>query len=147
MIGRVPIFDISPSVSGGQFPVKAIVGEKIEVSATIFGEGQDLIGANVVLVDPTGGKASFALMHEIWPGSDRWSATITASTVGDWQYYIEAWHHPIATWMQTAKIKTKVPAAKRKALLCPQLIKSSDPTPTPTPILALAPARFNDQPN
>ena len=55
MIGRVPIFDISPSVSGGQFPVKAIVGEKIDVSATIFSEGQDLIGANVVLVDPLGG--------------------------------------------------------------------------------------------
>ena len=105
MIGRVPIFDISPSVSGGQFPVKAIVGEKIEVSATIFGEGQDLIGANVVLVDSTGGKSPFALMHEIWPGSDRWSAAITPSAVGDWQYYIEAWHHPIATWMQTAKIK------------------------------------------
>lgn len=105
MIGRVPIFDISPSVSGGEFPVKSIVGEKIEVSATIFSEGQDLIGANVVLVDSLGSEAAFALMHEIWPGSDRWSAVITPSIVGDWQYYIEAWHHPIATWMQTAKIK------------------------------------------
>ena len=105
MIGRVPIFDISPSVSSGQFPVKAIVGERIEVSATILGEGQDLIGANVVLVDPRGGRAALEYMHEIWPGSDRWSATISPHWVGDWQYYIEAWHDPIATWMRRAKIK------------------------------------------
>jgi starch synthase (maltosyl-transferring) len=105
MIGRVPIFDISPSVSGGQFPVKAVVGEEIEVSATIFCEGHDLIGAGVGLVDPYGVTTELVTMHEIWPGSDRWSGTVTPTAIGDWQYFIEAWHDPIATWIKIAKIK------------------------------------------
>jgi starch synthase (maltosyl-transferring) len=108
MIGRVPIFDISPNVSGGQFPVKAIVGEEIEVSATIFCEGYDVIGASVILVDPYGVATPFAPMHEIWRGSDRWSGVITPTAIGDWQYFIEAWHDPIATWTQIAKIKIPV---------------------------------------
>lgn len=108
MIGRVPIFDISPSVSGGELPAKAIAGEEIEVAATIFSEGHDLIGGGVVLVDPSGTSWPYAPMHEIYPGSDRWAASITPTAIGDWRYYIEAWHDPIATWLQMATIK--VPA-------------------------------------
>jgi len=104
MIGRVPIFDISPSVSGGQFPVKAIVGEQIQVSATVFCEGRDVLGARAVLTSPTG-VVSFAPMFEISPGSDRWAAMLTPTTVGDWQFRVEAWHDPIATWIQMAQIK------------------------------------------
>jgi len=105
MIGRVPIFDISPSVSGGQLPVKVIAGEEIEVSATILSEGHDLVGGYVVLIDPSGASSILARMHEIWPGSDRWAASISPTSIGDWHYYIEAWHDPIATWVQTASIK------------------------------------------
>lgn len=105
MIGRIPILDISPNLSGGQLPVKAIAGKEIEVSATIFSEGHTLLGANVRLVGPTGAMDLSEPMREIWPGSDRWSASITPTTVGDWHYYLEAWHDPIATWAQTARIK------------------------------------------
>ncbi len=108
MIGRIPILDISPSVAGGEFPTKAVVGEEIDISATIFREGHDLIGANVVLVDAVGQAGPYTPMHEIWPGSDRWSASITPTSIGDWQFYLEAWHDPIASWLHAAKIK--VPA-------------------------------------
>ena len=53
MINRIPVTDISPVVFfGGDFvPVKAIAGEVIPVSATIFREGHDALGADVVLYD------------------------------------------------------------------------------------------------
>jgi starch synthase (maltosyl-transferring) len=105
MIGRVTIFDVAPNVSGGEFPVKAIVGEEINVSATIFSESNEVIRAGVVLVDPYGVKFAAQPMHEMWPGSDRWSAAITPTLVGDWQYFIEAWRDPILTWIQIANIK------------------------------------------
>jgi starch synthase (maltosyl-transferring) len=105
MIGRVTIFDVAPNVSGGEFPVKAIVGEEIRVSATIFSESNEVIRAGVVLVDPYGVKFAAQPMHERWPGSDRWSAAITPTLVGDWQYFIEAWRDPILTWIQIANIK------------------------------------------
>jgi starch synthase (maltosyl-transferring) len=105
MIGRVTIFDVAPSVSGGQFAVKAIAGDVISISATIFSESNEVIRAGVVLVDPYGVKSSAQPMHERWPGSDRWSAAITPTIVGDWQYFIEAWRDPILTWIQIANIK------------------------------------------
>ncbi|HUW78198.1 MAG TPA: alpha-1,4-glucan--maltose-1-phosphate maltosyltransferase [Candidatus Nanopelagicaceae bacterium] len=105
MIGRVPIFDISPNVSGGKFPVKAVVGEEIEISATIFCEGHDVLGARIIALDPDGVGAVVAPLFEIWPGSDRWSGRITPTRIGDWSYFIEAWHDPIATWLNIAKIK------------------------------------------
>ena len=50
VINRIPVTDISPSVFfGGELvPVKAIAGEEIEVTATIFREGHDALGADVL---------------------------------------------------------------------------------------------------
>ncbi|MGW3954752.1 maltotransferase domain-containing protein, partial [Streptomyces sp. NPDC004752] len=53
-IGRVPICDVRPAVECGRRPAKAVVGETFEVSATVFREGHDALGANVVLCDPQG---------------------------------------------------------------------------------------------
>ena len=54
MIGRIPILDISPVVENGEFPAKAVTGERLWASATIFREGHDYLRANVVLKDPSG---------------------------------------------------------------------------------------------
>ena len=53
VINRIPVTDISPSVFfGGELvPVKAIAGEEIEITATIFREGHDALGADVLLID------------------------------------------------------------------------------------------------
>ncbi len=56
MIGRIVISDVSPVVSAGSWPAKAVVNERIPVSATIFREGHDLVGANVVVIDPQGAR-------------------------------------------------------------------------------------------
>ena len=36
---------VEPELDGGRYPVKRIVGETMEVSADIFKEGHDIIGA------------------------------------------------------------------------------------------------------
>ena len=71
MINRIPVTDISPVVLfGGDFvPVKAIAGEVIPVSATIFREGHDALGADVVLYDSAKREISRAVMHEKWHGA------------------------------------------------------------------------------
>ena len=70
MIGRIPILDISPVVENGEFPAKAVTGERLWASATIFREGHDYLRANVVLKDPSGKTSDFVPMHEAFP--DRW---------------------------------------------------------------------------
>jgi starch synthase (maltosyl-transferring) len=92
MIGRFPILDIAPRVEfGGEIVgVKAIPHEDIAISATIIREGHDPVNGEVVLVNPAGEEVSRSAMHEIWPGSARFGASITPTDVGTWSYYIEA---------------------------------------------------------
>uniref|UniRef100_UPI000AD9BE0C maltotransferase domain-containing protein n=1 Tax=Actinomadura macra TaxID=46164 RepID=UPI000AD9BE0C len=51
-LGRIPILDVSPVVGGGRWPAKAVVGETVEVAATVFREGHESLGAAVVLRTP-----------------------------------------------------------------------------------------------
>jgi starch synthase (maltosyl-transferring) len=105
VIGRVPILDVQPVLDGGKRPAKAVAGETFQVSATIFGEGHDLLGASVTLVDPDGGRADPILMHELAPGSDRLGAEVTVTSEGLWRFFVSAWRDPIAQWRHDAEIK------------------------------------------
>ncbi|MEO7979532.1 MAG: alpha-1,4-glucan--maltose-1-phosphate maltosyltransferase [Sporichthyaceae bacterium] len=105
MIGRIPILDIQPVVSGGRWPAKAVVGETFTVSATVFREGHDLVNANVVLRDPQGRKGPYTPMSPGAPGTDRWAAGVTPTSEGRWTFSVEAWSDPVATWQHDAHIK------------------------------------------
>ncbi|WP_078889294.1 alpha-1,4-glucan--maltose-1-phosphate maltosyltransferase [Streptomyces sp. NRRL S-1813] len=107
-VGRILITDIRPSVDSGRRPVRAIPGEPVEVSATIFREGHEKLAAHVVLTGPDGLRAPVVRMTEQVPGTDRFTARIAADRTGEWTYRVEAWGDPIATWWRTAK--TKIPA-------------------------------------
>src|SRR5690349_3810323 len=43
----VAIEDVQPELDGGQWPIKRVVGDLVEVSADIFKEGHDLLQARV----------------------------------------------------------------------------------------------------
>jgi len=45
VIGRIPILDVQPVLECGRRPAKAVAGETFEVSATIFREGHEMLGA------------------------------------------------------------------------------------------------------
>jgi starch synthase (maltosyl-transferring) len=103
--GRIPIFDVEPNVEAGRRPAKAVAGEQVKVSATVFREGHDLIGVSVVLRDPTGSVVATERMHSVGAGLDRWAGEIRPTTPGDWTFTIQGWADPIATWIHRAHIK------------------------------------------
>ena len=107
MIGRFPIYDITPTVFfGGEFvAAKAVVNEDIPVRASITREGHDALGAQVVLIDPTGRETSRKLMREIWPGTDRYEAIVRPQAEGMWSFSIEAFDDPFQTWKHDCGIK------------------------------------------
>ncbi len=117
MITRIPITDISPAVNfGGELvPVKAVAGEVIAVTATIFREGHDALGAHALLFDDKGKEIARTPMREIWRGGDRFEGTITIPTRGEFNYAIEAFDDPFATWEHDSEIKI---AADIDAELC-----------------------------
>ncbi|MGK5549151.1 alpha-1,4-glucan--maltose-1-phosphate maltosyltransferase [Streptomyces sp. URMC 127] len=105
MIGRIPVLDLGPLVDCGRRPVKAVVGETFQVTATVFREGHDALGANVVLRDPAGRCGPWTPMRELAPGTDRWGADVTPDSEGRWTYAVEAWSDPVASWRRTASVK------------------------------------------
>ncbi|MET8247576.1 maltotransferase domain-containing protein, partial [Streptomyces sp. NPDC005202] len=108
VIGRIPVRDVRPAVECGRRPAKAVVGETVQVSATVFREGHDAVAANVVLTDPEGRPGPWTPMREPAAGTDRWCAEVTPGSTGRWTYHVESWSDPITTWRHTACIK--VPA-------------------------------------
>ncbi|MET8446242.1 maltotransferase domain-containing protein, partial [Streptomyces sp. NPDC005209] len=105
VVGRVPVRDVRPAVECGRRPAKAVAGETFQVTATVFREGHDAVGANVVLRDPEGRPGPWTPMRELAPGSDRWGAEVTPDAPGRWTYCVEAWSDPVATWRHTAGVK------------------------------------------
>jgi starch synthase (maltosyl-transferring) len=105
VIGRIPILDVQPVLECGRRPAKAVAGETFEVSATIFREGHEMLGAGVVLRTPTGERQPVVGMAEAMPGTDRYAAQVTVGCEGRWQFQVEAWGDAIAHWRHDAGIK------------------------------------------
>ncbi|WP_233189052.1 alpha-1,4-glucan--maltose-1-phosphate maltosyltransferase [Subtercola sp. Z020] len=106
-IGRIPIVDVYPSVSGGRWPAKAYAGEVVPFGATVFREGHDSVGARLELQDPAGVVSSFGL-RMIGVGLDRYQTLAQLPTQGAWQFRIRAFSDDYDTWHHNASIK--VPA-------------------------------------
>ncbi|MGE4363317.1 MAG: maltotransferase domain-containing protein, partial [Mycolicibacterium sp.] len=47
--GRIEIDDVQPVVSEGRFPAKAVIGEIVPVTATVWREGHDAVSATLVV--------------------------------------------------------------------------------------------------
>ncbi|MFC6237734.1 alpha-1,4-glucan--maltose-1-phosphate maltosyltransferase [Longivirga aurantiaca] len=104
-VGRYPVEDLDPVVALGTRPVKAVVGERLTVRATVFREGHDAVAATLVLTGADGSSAAVPMRHV---GVDRWEAEVTATTEGLGHYVVEAWGDPVETWRHRAEVK--VPA-------------------------------------
>jgi len=105
VIGRIPILDVQPVLECGRRPAKAVTGETFPVSATVFREGHEMLGAGVALISPAGQQHPLVTMHELVPGTDRYGAEVTVTSEGPWRFRIEAWGDPIAHWRHDAAIK------------------------------------------
>ncbi len=104
MTTRIPIMDVHPVVEGGAYPVKAAVGEAFPVLATVFREGHDRLGAEVVLTDPSGQERAPVRMQPAGP-PDRYVAEVTPDTEGAWTFRVQSWSDPVATWQHNAEVK------------------------------------------
>ena len=113
MIGRIPILDVQPVVRvatelGANAPAKAVPEERFMVSATVFREGHEMLGAGVVLTDPAGQRQPIEAMHELAEGTDRFGAEVAATREGLWHFAVEAWGDPVARWRHDAEIKVPI---------------------------------------
>ena len=97
--------DVSPVVDLGRQAAKATAGEPMPVRASVFREGHDQLGAEVVLTDPVGKRREPVRMLKDGEVPDRYAAWVTPDAEGAWTFEIQAWSDPIATWQHDAGIK------------------------------------------
>ncbi|WP_366146365.1 alpha-1,4-glucan--maltose-1-phosphate maltosyltransferase [uncultured Pseudokineococcus sp.] len=108
-MGRIPVVDLAPVVDGGRWPARAVVGEAVPVTATVFREGHDAVAAEVVLLRPDGSEASRTRMTCVNPGLDAHRADVVPDATGEWAFRVEAWSDPFGTWEHGARIKVTTP--------------------------------------
>ncbi|HVM28542.1 MAG TPA: alpha-1,4-glucan--maltose-1-phosphate maltosyltransferase [Mycobacteriales bacterium] len=105
MAGRIPVVDVRPTVSCGEYSSRAVVGETLAVSATVFREGHDAVAANLAVTRPDGTTLPFRRLSPGERGTDRWSAPLTFDAEGMWTWVVEGWDDPLGTWWHDAPLK------------------------------------------
>jgi len=118
---RVIIENVQPEIDGGLYPVKRTVGERVDVTADIFGDGHDHIRAEV-LYKRVSGKDWHAveMKHE---GNDYWSAFFYVTEKVPYTFTVRAWIDHFETWHDgfkkkaNAQVDVKVELREGAALL------------------------------
>ncbi|HPT50702.1 MAG TPA: alpha-1,4-glucan--maltose-1-phosphate maltosyltransferase [Accumulibacter sp.] len=94
---RVIIEAVQPQIDGGRYPIKRVIGEKVAVGADIYKEGHDKLAA-VLKVRKLGDKDwRESLLTQ--GDNDRWHGEFTVTTIGRWEYTIEAYAEHYLSWV------------------------------------------------
>ena len=96
-LAPIVIERVRPEVDAGRFPAKRVVGDICQVSADIFKDGHDQLGARVRYRSPGEGEWSVAAMLYDSKG-DRWSGAFALDRIGEWRFTVEAWTDVFGTW-------------------------------------------------
>lgn len=104
-VGRIPVVGVGPVVEGGRWPAKAVVGEAVEITATVFREGHDAVAATAVLVAPDGTDRAAVRMDVVNKGLDSYRADLVPDATGTWGFRVEGWSDPYGTWSHDAAVK------------------------------------------
>lgn len=102
---RVIIENVQPLVEGGLYPAKRTVGERVDVSATIFGDGHDHIRAELLYKRKDASKWN---VIELTPTfNDEWSGSFKVEEKGMYVFTIRAWIDHFDTWYDGFKKKAQ----------------------------------------
>jgi starch synthase (maltosyl-transferring) len=94
---RVIIEEIQPVVDAGRYPAKRVLGDTVEVTAAIFGDGHDHIAAR--LLYRHGSERNWQSTPFMALNNDLWTAAFPVDKLGAWAFTVEAWIDHFDTWI------------------------------------------------
>jgi starch synthase (maltosyl-transferring) len=103
--GTFHIEDVYPQIDGGRYPVKRIVGERVEVWADIYRDGHDVIAAALVWRRENDREWRSEPMAQ--HSNDRWGGVFVPDKPGRYVFAIEAWTDEFASWRHGFELKQK----------------------------------------
>jgi starch synthase (maltosyl-transferring) len=93
---RVVIENVQPQVDCGRFPIKRIVGDRVEVTADIFTDGHDLLHA--VLRHRPAAQSDWEEVAMEPQTNDVWQGEFSVPTEGRHVYTLQAWTDRFQSW-------------------------------------------------
>jgi len=93
---RAVVESVTPTVDGGRFAVKRVVGDRLVVEADAFADGHDVVVVELVHRTPDGRERPPVTMVPL--GNDRWRGEIELELVGRHTFTIAARADAWATW-------------------------------------------------
>jgi starch synthase (maltosyl-transferring) len=105
---RIQIQEVTPQVDCGRYPVKRTVGDTVEVTARIFRDGHETLGAAVRRKGPGETRWSETPLEPL--GNDAWAGTFEVDRPGHWSFRIEAWVDRVASFQE--ELRRKVAAGQ-----------------------------------
>ncbi|MEM0991939.1 MAG: alpha-1,4-glucan--maltose-1-phosphate maltosyltransferase [Bacteroidota bacterium] len=103
MQNRVIIQRVAPEIDGGKYFIKRVAGERIVVTAAIFGDGHDHIRAS--LNYRKAGRKKWQETSMVALGNDEWTASFVVEEEGFYEYKLEAWVDRLLDWHEGFKKK------------------------------------------
>jgi starch synthase (maltosyl-transferring) len=105
---RIQIQRVMPQIDCGRYPVKRTQGDRVDVTAVIFRDGHDTLGA-AIRYKPSGATRWQEAPLEAL-GNDRWAGSFVVDRCGGWSYRVEAWVDRIASYQD--ELQRKLDAAQ-----------------------------------
>ncbi len=94
---RVVIENIKPEIDGGRYAAKRVIGDTVRVSASIYGDGHDHLGARLLYRRTD--ERTFRHVPFRSVGNDFWEAEFKVDAIGGWVYTVQAWVDHFDTWI------------------------------------------------
>jgi starch synthase (maltosyl-transferring) len=105
---RIQIQDVKPQIDCGRYPLKRTVGDSVEVTARIFRDGHETLGAAIRHRGPDSTRWSEAPLEAL--GNDVWAGSFEVNRPGLWCFRIEAWVDRVASFQE--ELRRKVAAGQ-----------------------------------
>src|SRR5919204_1655080 len=102
---RIQVQDVQPVLDCGRWPVKRSVGDAVEVTATIFRDGHDVLGAAVRYRPNSARKWQEAPLEPL--GNDRWRGRFTTGGCGRWSFRVDAWTDRVTSFQDELRRKVE----------------------------------------
>ncbi|HEY1370068.1 MAG TPA: maltotransferase domain-containing protein, partial [Gaiellaceae bacterium] len=102
---RIQIQRVEPQIDCGRYAIKLTLGERVDVSAMIFRDGHEVLGAAVRTKAP--GASRWAELPLEPLGNDRWAGSFEVDRCGRWQWRIEAWVDRVASFRDELRRKVE----------------------------------------
>lgn len=96
---RIYVDRVGPEIDGGRYPVKRIVGDRVDVGADVIKDGHDRFTVRLRYRHTADAAWSHAPMRHD-PNRDRWEGSFVVDRIGHWFYSVEAYDAPYETWSE-----------------------------------------------